>query len=127
MEVFIPKVSMKGVGNKMVKYLHDFKFGVSVLVAQRPYKRVSRGLSEHHIDGSLAMLIIDFSNVFNNMNSLLFHEAEMRCSSISLWVEFVKQARLYIGNEHIWFITGVQQGDPLEPLLFALVLHLVVY
>ena len=32
-------------------------------------------------------------------------------------------ARLYLGDGHIWSATGVQQGDPLGPLLFALVLH----
>nr|GEU63514.1 hypothetical protein [Tanacetum cinerariifolium] len=32
-------------------------------------------------------------------------------------------SRLYIGDTHIWFATGVQQDDPLGPLLFALILH----
>ena len=32
-------------------------------------------------------------------------------------------SRLYIGDTHIWSATGVQQGDPLGPLLFALILH----
>nr|GEV42109.1 putative reverse transcriptase domain-containing protein [Tanacetum cinerariifolium] len=32
-------------------------------------------------------------------------------------------SRLYIGDTHIWSATGVQQDDPLEPLLFALILH----
>ncbi|GJU46085.1 hypothetical protein Tco_1203351 [Tanacetum coccineum] len=34
-----------------------------------------------------------------------------------------KASRLYIGDTHIWSATRVQQGDPLGPLLFALVLH----
>lgn len=34
--------------------------------------------------------------------------------------------RLYIRDTHIWSSIGVQQGDPLGPPLFALVLHPLV-
>ncbi|GJZ62446.1 putative reverse transcriptase domain-containing protein [Tanacetum coccineum] len=33
----------------------------------------------------------------------------------------------YVGDDYIWSTTGVQQGDPLGPLLFALVLHPLVH
>jgi len=53
----------------------------------------------------------------------------LRCPSISLWVKFLygQAARLYLGDEHIMSATGVQQGDPLGPLLFALVLHPLIH
>nr|GEW26915.1 putative reverse transcriptase domain-containing protein [Tanacetum cinerariifolium] len=35
----------------------------------------------------------------------------------------IEASRLYIGDTHIWSATGVHQGDPLGPLLFALILH----
>jgi hypothetical protein len=35
--------------------------------------------------------------------------------------------RLYLGDGHIMSATGVQQGDPLGPLLFALVLHPLIH
>ncbi|XP_022042194.1 uncharacterized protein LOC110944857 [Helianthus annuus] len=76
------------------------------------------------------MLTVDFSNAFNQVDrSALLREVRMRCPSISLWVEFLygQPARLYLGDGHIWSTTGVQQGDPLGPLLFALVLHPLVH
>ncbi|GJZ96550.1 putative reverse transcriptase domain-containing protein [Tanacetum coccineum] len=83
-------------------------------------------LSEYHNDGSLAMLTVDFSNAFNLVDrSALLHEVRVKCPSISLWVDFLygQASRLYIGDTHIWSATRVQQGDPLGPLLFALILH----
>nr|GEW31748.1 putative reverse transcriptase domain-containing protein [Tanacetum cinerariifolium] len=87
---------------------------------------VNRVLSEYHNDGSLAMLIVDFSNAFNLVDrSALLHEVSVKCPSISLWVDFLygKASRLYIGDTHIWSATEVQQCDPLGPILFALILH----
>ncbi|GJU04921.1 hypothetical protein Tco_1121351 [Tanacetum coccineum] len=63
------KVAMKGVGKEMSKYLGDFQFGVGVSGG------ANRVLSEHHNDGSLAMLTVDFSNAFNLVDrSTLLHE-----------------------------------------------------
>ncbi|KAJ0770727.1 putative reverse transcriptase domain, exostosin [Helianthus annuus] len=127
----ITAVAMKGVGKEMTKYLNDFQFGVGVSGgAEAILHSVNRVLSERHTDGSLAMLTVDFSNAFNQVDrSALLREVRMRCPSISLWVEFLygQPARLYLGDGHIWSTTGVQQGDPLGPLLFALVLHPLVH
>nr|GFA28521.1 hypothetical protein [Tanacetum cinerariifolium] len=55
---------------------------------------VNRVLIEYHNDGSLAMLIVDFSNAFHIVDrSALLHK----------------------------------QGDPLGPLLYALILHLLLH
>ena len=111
----------------MAKYLNDFQFGVGVLGgAEAVLRNINRVLSESHTDESLSMLTVDFSNAFNLVDrSALLHEVRLRCPSISLWVEFLygQAARLYLGNTHIKSSTGVQQRDPLGPLLFAIVLH----
>ena len=52
----------------------------------------------------------------------------LRCPTISCWVVFYysNPARLYYGEHVLRSCQGVQQGDPLGPLLFALVLHPLV-
>jgi len=127
----VSKVAMKGVGKDMAKYLNDFQFGVGVSGGAEPILHsVSRLLNLRHEDGSLTMLTVDFSNAFNLVDrSALLREVRFRCPSISLWVEFLygQATRLYLGDGHIMYATGVQQGDPLGPLLFALVLHPLIH
>ncbi|GKA62082.1 putative reverse transcriptase domain-containing protein [Tanacetum coccineum] len=122
---------MKGVGKEMSKYLSDFQFGVGVSGgAEAILHSVNRVLSEYHNDGSLAMLTMDFSNAFNLVDrSALLYEVRVKCPLISLWVDFLygQASRLYIGDTHIWSATEEQQGDPLRPFLFALILHLLLH
>ena len=131
MEGFVCKVVMKGVGKEMTKHLNDFQFGVGVSSgAEVVLHSVNRVLSKHHDDGSPTMFHVDFSNAFNLVDRYaLLHEVRMRCPSISLWLKFLygQTTRLYLGDNHIWSTTRVQQGDPFGPLLFALVLHPLVH
>lgn len=84
---------------------------------------VNRVLTKRHVDGSLTIFTVDFSNVFNIVDrSAILREVEKRCPSISLWIEFLyaQAARLYLRDGHITSAIRVQQGDSLRSLLLLM-------
>lgn len=65
-------------------------------------------------------LQVDFSNAFNLVNrECMFREVRHHIPRLSAWVE-CSQPLLYFGGRSA---CGVQQGDPLGPLVFSLALH----
>jgi hypothetical protein len=72
------------------------------------------------------MLKVDFSNAFNMVDRTeMLKQAREKLPSIYKWVEFcyAQPANLFFGEALLLSMAGVQQGDPLGPLLFSLVLH----
>jgi len=118
----VSKVAMKGVGKDMARYLNDIQFGVEVSGwVEVILHSVNRVLNLRHGDGSLTMLTVDFSNVFNLVDrSALLREVRLRCPSISLWVEFLygQAARLYVGDGHRGVCGAIRLGyeAKLEPI-----------
>ena len=74
-------------------------------------------------------LLLDFSNAFNNITrEPMFIEFCRGLPELSAWMEFCysDQPLLLLGKDTIQSCCGVQQGDPLDPLGFALTLYPLV-
>ena len=72
---------------------------------------------------------MDFSNAFNSVDrAALFREVRDRIPSIAAWMECSYSSRPihHLADRSILSGCGVQQGDPLGPLGFALSLHPIV-
>lgn len=72
------------------------------------------------------LLKVDFSNAFNTVDrAALLREVRLRLPALAPWAEwcYCNHSRLLFQGNSISSEAGVQQGDPLGPLLFALALQ----
>ena len=74
-------------------------------------------------------LLIDFSNAFNSVSrEHMFSSLHPTLPALSPWIEwcYCSQSILLLGDRSLLSCCGVQQGDPLGPLCFALTLQPVI-
>nr|GEY43628.1 hypothetical protein [Tanacetum cinerariifolium] len=123
----VSKDSAIMISHSLDGYLDGLRFGVGVSGGSEAILHFVNRLTESCGDNvGLSMLLVDFKNAFNLIDrEVMLCEVHLRCPAISRWVEFCYSipARLYYGEHTLWSCQGVQQGDPIGSLLFALVLH----
>jgi len=110
------------------EYLQPLQVGVGVSggveTLLHAFNRIIR--SDLVVPEKTTLALIDFSNAFNEVNRhSMLKMVRDKLPSLFPWVYFCYSiaAPLFVESEIIHATTGVQQGDPLGPLLFALVLQ----
>ena len=80
----------------------------------------------HNMDPTHLLLKLDFSNTFSTIkrDKILSSVLNMIPEIYPLvYLCYIHPSLLFFGNHTILSAEGVQQGDPLGPLLFSLTLH----
>ena len=114
----------------ITQYFSPYQVGLNVKCGgEAIVHSVASIIERYGLDSSVSMLKIDFKNAFNLVNrSIIFEEVRRLFPSMSSWVEYCysDQPYLWFDRHEILSCNGVQQGDPLGPFLFSLVLHKLI-
>ncbi len=127
----VSKIASAHARHEVCGYLMPLQLGVGIPNATEAITHAIRSsVNKFGHLADRALFKVDFANAFNVIDrSVMLREVWKVCPSIAAWVEYCYASAplLFIGDEaDIFSTTGVQQGDPLGPLLFAITLHILV-
>ena len=124
----ISKICVSKVYEVAATYLQPFQVGVGVPGGAEAllhgFNRIIR--SDSLVTENTVLALIDFKNAFNEVNrEAVLLAVRDKLPAIFPWVFscYSIAAPLFVDSDVIYATSGVQQGDPLGPLLFSLVLQ----
>jgi hypothetical protein len=125
----VSKVAARDASIKLASVLQKFQMGVGVPRGMDAIVHSLAALVEQHaqLEGR-SVLLIDFRNAFPSISRRhFFRVVREECPDIAAWVEYIygSEAYLFFDDLVIPSKCGLHQGDPLAPVLFALVLHVL--
>jgi hypothetical protein len=122
----ISKAANFAVIQSVAEHLSPLQVGVGVRGGTDAVIHSLQYLLSNRAIGGCALVKIDLTNAFNMVaRSNMLRQVALVCPAILPFVQSVYGGRplMFLGKEIIESQVGVQQGDPLGPLLFALAIH----
>ena len=109
------------------QYLWPLQIGVAQPLGTEVGLQVARQWClRHKSSANMVFLKLDFSNAFNTIDrTFVLKEVRNRMPGLAAWADFcyARPSKLLFGSHVLPSECGVQQGDPLGPLLFSLALQ----